>query len=288
MGDKLELQDRKNSDRSVVLSYNKPGRTKHYEISSGVYNLCLTLGVIVIFLTLLGCFFSYKFYNETKTFAAQKETEINEILSVIEEMPQDMIVDKNLEQKFIERVLALEEEIEPMRKLLKRNNTTRKNIGGRGFSASDITSDYFNSVEEDLQQIKKVLPSIPLGKPVEGSISSGFGYRKSPFSDSHKFHGGIDFRAASGDDVVATADGVVHETRNSPDYGKYIVIEHDMEFKTLYAHLSSIEVSEGDKVSWGDVIGKIGSTGRSTGPHLHYEIIKRGKRINPRKYVSPR
>ncbi len=282
------MRDVKNSGWSITLSCNKSGRTKHYGISRGAYDLCITLGALIIFFTLLGCFLSYEFYNETRSAVARKEAEINEILSVIEEMPHSMIVDGNLEQKFIERVLALEKDIDSMRKLLKRNNAARKNIGGRGFSVSDITPDYFNSVEKDLQEIEKALPSIPLGKPVEGSISSGFGYRKSPFSDSRKFHAGIDFRAAVGDDIVATADGVVEETRSSPDYGKYVVIEHDMDFKTLYAHLSSIEVSEGDEVSWGDVIGKAGSTGRSTGPHLHYEIIKKGKRINPRKYISPR
>jgi murein DD-endopeptidase MepM/ murein hydrolase activator NlpD len=96
----------------------------------------------------------------------------------------------------------------------------------------------------------------------------------------------VDIDAKFGDPVVATADGVVKKTGWQGSYGKTVVIQHEDGFETIYGHLSKISVEEGQKVKVGEVIGKAGNTGRSTGTHLHYEVIKDGKRVNPSNFLS--
>lgn len=136
------------------------------------------------------------------------------------------------------------------------------------------------------------LSALPLAVPVdrhraEIDVSSIFGFRKDPFNGQRAFHAGIDFSAPPGTPVYATADGVVVEVSNSPGYGRTIIIEHASGLMTLYAHLSSIRVKEGDRVKRHSVIGGIGSTGRSTGPHLHYEVLSKTRvPLNPRFFLS--
>lgn len=130
-------------------------------------------------------------------------------------------------------------------------------------------------------------PSI---KPIDGNfkVNSGFGKRMHPLNWRERFHSGIDFKAPIGTPVLATADGeVVISKTNKGGYGKHIVIQHDEEFKTLYSHLSELKVKVGDKIKRGEVIGLVGSTGTSVRPHLHYEVIKAGKKVDPVEYFNP-
>ena len=124
----------------------------------------------------------------------------------------------------------------------------------------------------------------PSGWPLDNRfhrISSAFGMRLHPIDKVKKMHRGIDFPAPMGTPVYATADGVVTMVKDSPDgYGKHIRIKHG-EFETLYAQLSSFEVKTGDRVLRGQIIGSVGSSGRSTNPHLHYEVLKNGKPVDP-------
>lgn len=130
---------------------------------------------------------------------------------------------------------------------------------------------------------------VPTSRPVPTGvpISSMFGMRKHPILNVDKMHKGIDFPAPIGTPVLATATGKVGKlvTRaDSSSYGTYIVIHHDEEFATLYAHLSGTNVKLGDIVVEGDTIGFVGTTGRSTNPHLHYEVIKDGLHMDPEDY----
>ena len=129
------------------------------------------------------------------------------------------------------------------------------------------------------------VPSImPLG---EYKITSPFGKRTDPFSQKSKYHFGIDLKAPKGTPVKATADGTVIEVEEQPEgYGKFIVIEHDNNYRTRYAQLSAFKVSVGSKVKQGNIIGLVGSSGRSTGPHLHYEVIRDGSRIDPIRTIE--
>ena len=115
-------------------------------------------------------------------------------------------------------------------------------------------------------------------------ITSGFGMRIHPIFKEKKMHRGIDLKAKKGTPVYATADGIVEKAVTHNKYGKMIVLMHDTTYQTLYSQLSVFEVKTGMKVKKGDLIGRVGSSGLSTAPHLHYEVLKNGKPENPEKY----
>lgn len=123
----------------------------------------------------------------------------------------------------------------------------------------------------------------PLEKHHE--VSSGFGMRMHPIFKEKKWHRGIDFKAPMGTPVVATADGIIRFAEEDGAYGLKVVIEHDGQYKSMYAHLSAIKVTAGDRIIKGTVIGLVGSTGKSIAPHLHYEVVKNGKPVDPADYL---
>jgi len=152
-----------------------------------------------------------------------------------------------------------------------------------------VQSKSFEDVYKLAREKEKMLRSIPGIQPVKINdlkrISSYFGYRIDPIYKVKKFHSGIDFSAPKGTDVFATGDGVVKKIRHSRrGYGNTITIDHGYGYLTFYAHLSKILVKRGQKVKRGEVIGLVGNTGKSTAPHVHYEIIKNNKKINPIYY----
>jgi murein DD-endopeptidase MepM/ murein hydrolase activator NlpD len=145
------------------------------------------------------------------------------------------------------------------------------------------------SLDEILKLAKeknKLLSAIPAIQPVKNEqlkrIASGFGYRSDPFTKVRKMHEGMDFTAKTGTPIFATGDGVVKNADNSKSgYGNHIEISHGFGYLTLYGHLSKYKCRAGQRVKRGDVIGYVGSTGRSEAPHLHYEVHKDGKVVNP-------
>ena len=162
------------------------------------------------------------------------------------------------------------------------------NMGGVG-ADFDIThiNEFADFYQNQILGLESVLYSMPVGKPLDGEITSGYGYRRNPFTGrGSEFHSGIDFRGRLGDSVKTTGSGVVVFAGYNGGYGKCVVIEHEKNLQTMYGHLSKISVKEGEQVNSGQLIGLIGNTGRSTGPHVHYEIIVNGKGINPEKYIS--
>ena len=145
------------------------------------------------------------------------------------------------------------------------------------------------SLDEILKLAKakdKLLSAVPAIQPVKNEdlkhMASGFGYRTDPFTKARKMHEGMDFTAATGTPIYATGDGVVKNADNSlSGYGNHIEITHGFGYLTLYGHLSKYKVRSGQRVKRGDIIGYVGSTGRSEAPHLHYEVHKDGKVVNP-------
>ncbi len=144
----------------------------------------------------------------------------------------------------------------------------------------------FNEAVVALDDAKKVVRSFPIVHPAPGkSISSKFGNRKDPIVGRTAFHGGLDFRTPTGTPIRATAYGKVVKAGRQGGYGKLVEIQHANGLSTRYAHLSRIYVKVGQKVPAGYKIGAAGSTGRSTGPHLHYEVRTNGKPVNPLNYL---
>lgn len=154
-------------------------------------------------------------------------------------------------------------------------------IGMRGHSLRQLLSD----MNEQADRIAR-MPSVWPSEDDRSYISSRFGYRKDPFNQRVRHHSGVDIAAWYGTPVVATARGRVVFSGREQFLGNVVQIDHGYGIETWYGHLSSRLVNEGDVVERGDAIGKVGSTGRSTGPHIHYEIHVRGKRVDPHKYLG--
>jgi len=131
--------------------------------------------------------------------------------------------------------------------------------------------------------LKETLPSIyPVNVPYR---SSSYGWRQDPFRGVRAFHSGLDFSAAHGEPIIATAGGIVVEASQGRNYGKFIAIKHGDGLETRYAHASKLFVKKGDLVNKKDIIALVGNTGRSTGPHLHYEIRLKGRPLDPTNYI---
>lgn len=149
-----------------------------------------------------------------------------------------------------------------------------------------IQSKSYDEIFELAKNKTQMLASIPAIQPVSNKdltrIASGFGYRIHPIYKTSILHTGLDFTAPVGTEIYSTGNGVVEKVENdSRGYGNSVVIKHGFGYETLYGHMSKIKVKQGQKINRGDVIGFVGSTGTSTGPHLHYEVIKNGQKINP-------
>lgn len=150
-----------------------------------------------------------------------------------------------------------------------------------------IQSLSFDEMEEIAQNKNERFAHVPAIHPVsihdnKVYLSSGYGYRLHPVYKRRKLHPGCDFSAPIGTPIYATGDGVIQKVRSSrTGYGKEVVIDHGFGFETRYAHMNSIEVRRGQTVKRGDQIGTVGNSGLSTGPHLHYEVIRNNRKINP-------
>lgn len=144
----------------------------------------------------------------------------------------------------------------------------------------------YKEIEGMIRNKEKLLASTPAIQPISNKnlnrLTSGFGYRIDPLYKTVKFHPGLDFTAPQGSPIYATADGVVRTAGNLGNgYGNHVIISHGYSYSTLYGHMYRIKAKSGQRVKRGEVIGYVGNTGKSTGPHLHYEVIKGRKHLNP-------
>jgi murein DD-endopeptidase MepM/ murein hydrolase activator NlpD len=153
-----------------------------------------------------------------------------------------------------------------------------------------IQSKSFDEVVQLAKSKEKLIASIPAIMPINQdalahAVTSGFGWRTHPIYKTQEFHAGMDFSAEQGTPIYATGDGVVARADNlAQGYGNHVVIDHGFGYHTLYGHMSKIKARAGEKVSRGQLIGYVGSTGLSTAPHIHYEVIKNGEKVNPINY----
>ena len=175
-------------------------------------------------------------------------------------------------------------------------------VSGETESVAEIGSDMariaglLQDREDKLSALELVLMNrslmaevTPSGRPVnKGWMSSGFGKRTDPFKGKKSYHRGVDFAGKRGADVVAVAAGVVIRSKKVPDFGNVVEIRHTDGYSTLYAHNQKNLVKQGDVVSKGQTIALLGSTGRSSGPHVHFEVHRNGKIVNPLRFVRSR
>lgn len=195
---------------------------------------------------------------------------------------------KSSAQTYIESIQSKLQKINDYLRKRGLKGFSTKDVGGDNSSAAKLSdNEKYSLYDEYLGRLLNSVAFTPMGYPRLSSITSAFGYRSDPFdSGNAELHPGIDFKGAKGDPVHVTADGNVAFTGWKGGYGNCIIVQHKNDFQTLYGHLSHIDVHEGEQVKTGDIIGKVGSTGRSTGTHLHYEVRKNGKPINPVKFLT--
>ncbi len=151
--------------------------------------------------------------------------------------------------------------------------------------ATDNQKDDFEYLLGKLEARKNLMAHTPAIRPARGWETSGFGFRHSPFTGEEEFHKGLDIANRKGTPVMATADGVISFVGPKGNLGNVVVIDHGHGITTRYAHLSKAMQKRGARVQRGDLVAKMGNSGRSTGPHLHYEVRLNGVPVNPHKYI---
>ena len=180
---------------------------------------------------------------------------------------------------------ALPEDLEKLtpseQRFIRRLNRQFQDIEKRATEQESAFKDLLRAFRDK----SVLLAHTPSIWPVKGWLSSSFGYRRSPFTNRREFHAGIDIVARQGTPIYAPADGVIISTKRSGGFGKIVKIQHMQGIVTTFAHNSVNMVKVGQRVQRGDIIAKVGSSGRSTGPHLHYEVRINGVAVNPRLYI---
>jgi murein DD-endopeptidase MepM/ murein hydrolase activator NlpD len=171
---------------------------------------------------------------------------------------------------------------EEMNRLIQTTQTSYRQLNTDIRTLSESLSS-IKTILREIQHLENITPSIWPTRT--RTITSGFGVRRDPFTGRPSFHAGIDIAGNRRDPVFSTAQGVVQFVGSDGTHGKYIIINHSNGIRTVYMHLSKIIVNAGEQVEKGQTIGLVGSTGRSTGPHLHYEVHKDYREINPMTYI---
>ncbi|MCZ6791002.1 MAG: M23 family metallopeptidase, partial [Candidatus Dadabacteria bacterium] len=256
---------------------------KSFSVKKSHIRIAFCSVIIFAFVSLFSFGTSYIYYKDSAT----KSKSVNKLISTINLLSQDINKNKIIEAKLKNKLQGIEETLLEMQEVLNKKGIKKElSIGGEFIPPEKLTLSYVDYIKKDIDYLFNTVKSIPVGTPLKGKINSSFGYRKDPFKSRSGFHSGLDIDANYGQHVVATADGVVTKASWHTNYGKTVIVKHKDNYETLYGHLSKLQVKEGQEVKVGDVIGKAGSTGRSTGTHLHYEVIKDGKRVNPKNFLS--
>lgn len=276
---------RKKDRTTIIFVNNNQNSNRPIQVPSSyiVHWKKYVFGLLGTFVFLLGMII-YLSYNMTLV-ESSKEL-LSKQLQETKKEKVSTTLDTSALKKHYE---SIDEKLLTINKFLKARGikTIAKNEGGEGNSDMLSVDEIGKFYEGYLNKMIKYVAFTPMGYPHFGTITSGYGHRENPFTGQNiETHKGLDFKGRQGEIVKSTASGKVTYAGRRGGYGNCIVINHGNGFETYYGHLSRILISQGEQVKAGDNIGKIGSTGRSTGPHLHYEIHKNGKIINPRSFLT--
>jgi len=219
---------------------------------------------------------------------SKKETEIRKLKEELKNKEEEIKRIAQEKETLVRKLKIIEEKIKKANKTLKRKGIRIKLPQGGKFIPAEEGEKlklYADTLDKNIDKLLKVMADVPIGVPLYGKITSRFGKRRDPLNGRRAFHSGLDLKARYKQAVFATANGYVEFAGWKPGYGKVVIIRHKYGYKTYYGHLSKIRVRKGKWVKAGTVIGYAGSTGRATGVHLHYEIRRYGKLINPLKFL---
>jgi murein DD-endopeptidase MepM/ murein hydrolase activator NlpD len=239
-------------------------------------------GISLFFFVLIGTI-AYLIYNNIQQYQSQVilSQKLNSMHSAVAE------VDSSTVRK---KLMNIDRQLSTINDFLKARGVRtlyKENQGGEEDSDVVSTEEMAEFYEGYLNHISYNISYTPLGLPFHGPITSTFGARENPFGGSNlETHKGLDIKGPMGGQVKAMAKGEVEFAGKKAGFGNCIILKHGNGFETLYGHLSKIFVNVGQQINIGQQIGAIGSTGRSTGPHLHYEVHRYGKKINPESFLT--
>ena len=297
-----------------ILSYS--GKTvKQLAIKRRHLGIIVT-GMIIFLMVTAGIFFDYfnlkitfnkkeiehKITNQSNEIISQRK-QIQKFASEINTLKSNLVKLNTFEKKI--RIIAnidkpseeeslfgiggsIPDDLDPEIPLTEKQNSLMREMHEQTRElklASFSQEKVFESILKDLKRQRNLLSSTPSIWPAKGWLASGFGYRISPFTGLREFHKGFDISNREGTKVIATADGVVTFAGKNGFFGNMIKIDHGHGMMTRYGHLKKMLKKRGDVVKRGDVIALMGNTGRSTGPHVHYEVFLNGLPVNPKKYI---
>ena len=244
-----ELQEKLHSNEKLIAEYKKLNEAQRLELDLKVASL------------------ERDNIQQANAFKQEKETLISTAVGELNERSE--IIEKIIGSIGIKIPLKTEE--------------STKNSGGPFIKQAEAEKD---DLLYKADKYVNTIRYLPFGKPVKGIVTSRFGKRKDPVNGKRGYHTGLDFRAKRGDKILATADGVVKKALRNGGYGNFVLIDHGNGYTTSFAHMQKYLVRKGDRVKRGQVIGLVGNTGRSTGPHLHYEICLDKKPVNPYTFMK--
>lgn len=261
------------------------------------------LGVILLAMVMLGISFATRYVEMTKSLdelnALRQENLIKSGQIELLAKETQMLLEKFEEIKELEEKLRELTDDEVVNETMDNldNNIFATNRGVTSLERANRSLNHINiqlphkteNMTElllDIEEKNRRMLATPSGWPTRGRITSPFGYRRNPINGRMHHHTGIDIANSTGTPIYATANGKVSVASYRGGYGNLIIIEHGYGYSTYYAHLSRISVRPFQQVSRGQLIGYMGSTGQSTGPHLHYEVRVRGTPVNPRNYLN--
>lgn len=276
--------NRKRNKTTVIFVNNNQSSSKPIQVPTGyiVHWKKYILGVLGLFLVLISSIF-YLIRSNSSVELAKSKLE----LALLKSKGKLSVIDTSSLKKHYQ---SIDKKLLTINKYLKARGLKPILTGNEGGEQSDdiLSAEEIGEFYDNyLSKIAYNVAYTPMRYPHLGTITSGYGHRENPFSGENvETHKGLDIRANYGDVVKSTANGKVVFAGRRGGYGNCIVIKHGNGFETYYGHLSKILVKVNENVIAGNNIGKAGSTGRSTGPHLHYEVHKNGKVINPRSFLT--
>lgn len=301
---------------NIILVSRRHGRSRTISLSALVFLAFLVIGALIVSVTLAArwldgeavTIMDQRAVNQWKQRLVSQETELARTRSYTEEQIRALTVRLAELQSRLTRLDALGERLVDVAELDdgEFDFAVPPAVGGpETTDAGDYTPPDFVSALDELstlisnrEQQLAVLDSLlgdrkiqsatfVAGRPIErGWMSSRFGYRNDPFNGKVAWHDGVDFAGKDGSNIVAVAAGVVTWASDRYGYGNLVEVNHGNGYITRYAHAKEILVSVGDVIKKGDVIALMGSTGRSTGPHVHFEVLLRNKSVDPAKYIN--
>lgn len=294
----------------IIISPNNTSH-KHWHLTPMMQ---LVLASFTLFLITAPSFLTYQWLNSDSGIGLTADQNSSIVSSLEQESQQQK---QHIQAYYAKRLGSLQAETIRLKALTEKladmsgldiNSAIMSSAVGQGgveqqgmlTSKVDIESGFFD-LQDDIQTqsqnllflqdylitLENIKSAIPKGRPItDGWISSYYGKRIDPFSGKKVFHHGLDFAGKEGSSVHAVADGIISWTGNRGGYGELVEIDHGNGYQTRYAHNKSLTVAIGDRIKKGETIAVMGSTGRSTGPHVHFEVLRDGQAVNPYNFVK--